>query len=151
MEELIKEWENKAAEFEAACHNEMALPFFKLTYEIKANVYRDCIYGLQLAKAKADSTSEKDLRVCEVIASASESFGELSQSERYNLTDETISKFKNGKMLYRKSALFNRSVQMLVRGVTVYDLIENIIQVTEDTTRSFEQYINRDDRPLTMR
>lgn len=102
-------------------------------------------------EGKADSTSEKDLRVCEVIASASESFEELSQSERYNLTDETISKFKNGKMLYRKSALFNRSVQMLVRGVTVYDLIENIIQVTEDTTRSFEQYINRDDRPLTMR
>jgi len=127
--------------------------------ELAGLIWNNCQNGASISDiidllerdGKSDSTSEKDLRVCEVIASASESFEELSQSERYNLTDETISKFKNGKVLYRKSALFNRSVQMLVRGVTVYDLIENIIQVTEDTTRSFEQYINRDDRPLTMR
>lgn len=69
----------------------------------------------------------------------------MTDLEIYNKTDMIISKFKNGEELYRKSALFNRSVQMLVRGVDVYDLIENLIQVTEDTQKAFEQYIQKND------
>ena len=74
----------------------------------------------------------------------------MTESEFYNKTDEVVSKFKNGKELYQKSALFNRSVQMLVRGVTEYELIEHLIYITEDSTKSFEEYIQRDRRPMMI-
>lgn len=67
----------------------------------------------------------------------------MTSSEIYNKTDEIVSKFKKGKERYKTSALFNRTVQMLVRGADKYEVIEQLITITEDTQKAFEQYIHR--------
>lgn len=72
----------------------------------------------------------------------------MTEQEYYNKTEEILSKFKNGEELYNKSALFNRTVQMIVRGVTEFEVIEQLIQITEDNTKAFEQYIIRATRPI---
>ncbi len=67
----------------------------------------------------------------------------MTQEEYYKKTDEALAKFKNGKDLYQKSALFNRTVQMLVRGVSEYEIIEQLIQTTEDNNKAMEQLLIR--------
>lgn len=71
----------------------------------------------------------------------------MTEQEFYRKTDECIARFKNGKELYRTSPLFNRIVQMLVRDENPYDLIEELIQITDDTQKAFSQYVVRDSRP----
>ena len=65
-------------------------------------------------------------------------------------TDEIIDRFTNGREKYKRSALFNRVVQMMVRGQSPYDMIEYLIQVTEDTQEAFQQFAIRDTRPMIM-
>ena len=67
--------------------------------------------------------------------------------EVYRKTDECIARFKNGKERYRNSATFNRVVQMLVRDVDPYDVIDQLCQMSDDQARAFEQYTLRDGRP----
>lgn len=67
----------------------------------------------------------------------------MTPEENYKKTDEVISKFRNGQDLFRKSPLFNRAVQMLVRDVDPYELIAHLIQVTEDTQKALENQILR--------
>lgn len=71
--------------------------------------------------------------------------------DSYNKTEEIINKFKNGKERYQKSALFNTIVQMLVRGVDEYEIIDDLINVTQDSTNALEQYMYRDTRPMIMK
>ena len=73
----------------------------------------------------------------------------MTPTEEYQKTQEVLNKFLNREK-YRKSALFHQVVQMLVRGVDPYLVIEQLITTTEDTQKAFEQYINRDDRPITF-
>lgn len=70
--------------------------------------------------------------------------------DRYSKTSECIAKFKNGNHRYQQSALFNQVVQMLVRGVDPYDVIDHLVQVNEDTLNAFTQYLHRDTRPMIM-
>lgn len=58
--------------------------------------------------------------------------------------DELISKFPNGKELYISSALFNRAIQTLARGVDVYEVLSQIILICEDTTAAHTEYIKRE-------
>lgn len=67
----------------------------------------------------------------------------MNQQERYAKTTEIISQFKNGKELYQTNALFNRCVQSMVRGATPIEIIEQLITVTDDTSKAFEQFIIR--------
>ncbi len=66
--------------------------------------------------------------------------------EFYRKTDECIARFKNGKERYRNSATFNRVVQMLVRDVDPYEIIDHLCQMSDDQTKAFVQYIYRDNR-----
>lgn len=75
----------------------------------------------------------------------------MDEFEFYKKTDECISKFKNGKERYRKSPTFNRVIQMLVRGVDPFDVIDQLCQVTDDTQKAFEQYVIRDERPIQIK
>ena len=65
-------------------------------------------------------------------------------------TDEVIDRFTNGREKYMRSALFNRVVQMMVRGESTYDIIEHLIQVTEDTQAAFSEFVIRDTRPTVI-
>ena len=65
-------------------------------------------------------------------------------------TDEIIDRFTNGREKYRRSALFNRVVQMMVRGESPYDIIEHLIQVTEDMQAAFSEFAIRDTRPMII-
>lgn len=69
------------------------------------------------------------------------------EQEFYRKTDECIARFKNGKEKYKTSVTFNRVVQMLVRDVDPYEIIEQLCQMSNDQTKAFEQYIHRDTRP----
>lgn len=75
----------------------------------------------------------------------------MERNEMYKKTDECLSLFKNGKRLYMESAMFNRVVQMLVRGESPYAVIEQLVVSVEDTNKAFEQYILRDTRPFLVK
>lgn len=68
----------------------------------------------------------------------------MTNEDLYKKTDECIAKFKNGKERYQQSATFNRVVQMLVRGADTIEIIDQLITITDDTQKAFEQYIFRD-------
>jgi hypothetical protein len=74
----------------------------------------------------------------------------MTHEEFYRKTDECIARFKNGKERYRNSATFNRVVQMLVRDVDPYEIIDHLCQMSDDQIKAFEQYIHRDTRPMVM-
>lgn len=74
----------------------------------------------------------------------------MDRYEHYKKTDEIVAKFKNGKERYRQSATFNRVVQMLVRDADPLEIIDQLITITDDTQKAFEQYIHRDTRPMIM-
>jgi hypothetical protein len=75
----------------------------------------------------------------------------MTENEAFIKTGEILAKFKNSPEKYQKSALFHTIVQMMVRGVTEIEIIEYLIQVTEDTTMAFQNYANRDTRPIGFR
>lgn len=74
----------------------------------------------------------------------------MTQKEFYRKTDECIARFKNGKERYMNSVTFNRVVQMLVRDVDPYEIIDHLCQMSDDQTKAFEQYIYRDTRPMLI-
>jgi hypothetical protein len=72
------------------------------------------------------------------------------KTEEYQKTKELIGKFKNGERLYRESALFNRVIQSMVRGVSELEIIEQLIHITNDTIKAQEFYMIGDTRPMTF-
>ena len=62
--------------------------------------------------------------------------------------DEIINKFNNGRELYKRNALFNRCVQMLVRDENPYDLILRLVHMADDCQNAMKAYIERDTRPI---
>lgn len=75
----------------------------------------------------------------------------MTEQEFYHKTDECVARFKNGKERFKTSATFNQVVQMLVRDVDPYDIIDALCQMSDDQTRAFEQYIYRDTRPMIIK
>ena len=75
----------------------------------------------------------------------------MNQTERYNKITEIISKFKNGEELYRRNAVFNKTVHMMVDGMDIYDVFEQVILSAEQTQIMFEDYIRRDSRPFDIK
>lgn len=71
-------------------------------------------------------------------------------NEHYKKLDDIISKFKNGKELYKTSATFNRVVQMLARDVDPIEIIEQLIVMEIDMTNAFQHHIVMDDRPYKV-
>ena len=71
-----------------------------------------------------------------------------SQNERFMEITKILSKFKNGEELYRRNAMFNQAVQMMVEGMNEFEVLEQVILANERTQRAFEDYINRDARPI---
>lgn len=72
----------------------------------------------------------------------------MNLCERHKKITEIIGKFKNGEELYRRNAVFNKAIQMMVEGMDVYDVFEQVILSAEQTQRAFEDYIYRDTRPI---
>ena len=73
----------------------------------------------------------------------------MEQVDSYRKTDEIVAKFKNGEERYKTSPTFNRVVQMLVRDCDIYEVIDQLITITDDTQKAFEQYVCRDTRPMS--
>lgn len=74
----------------------------------------------------------------------------LTPEEYRQKAEVIVSKFKDGQDRYKKSALFNRVVQSLVRGADPMEMIDQLITITEDTQKAFERYVERDDRPISF-
>ena len=68
--------------------------------------------------------------------------------ERHKKITEVIAKFKNGEELYRRNAVFNKVIQLLVDGMDVYDVLEQVVLTAEQTQKAFEDYMQRDTRPI---
>lgn len=69
----------------------------------------------------------------------------------YLKTSEYITKFKDGEKRYRESPLFNQVIQMLIRDVNPIDIIDQLIQTTENTQKAFEEYMVRDKSPMSYK
>jgi hypothetical protein len=67
----------------------------------------------------------------------------MKAEEYFKKTEECIFKFKNGRERYRQSPTFNVVVQMLVRGIDPYDVIDQLCQSMDDTQEAFKQYMAR--------
>jgi len=74
----------------------------------------------------------------------------MNQNERYQKINELLKKFKNGEDLYRKSPMFNKAIQMMVEGMNEFEVLEQIVLTSEQINRAFEDYINRDTRPVSI-
>lgn len=74
----------------------------------------------------------------------------MTEQDFYKKTDECISRFKNGKERYKNSPTFNMVVQMLVKDVDHYEIIDYLCQTLDNQTEDFEQYINRSTRLVQM-
>ena len=72
----------------------------------------------------------------------------MTDQDFYKKTDEYIAKFQNGKERYHKSPTFNRVIQMFVRGVDVYDVVDQLCHIIDDQSNAFAQYVLRDTRPM---
>lgn len=72
----------------------------------------------------------------------------MNLNERHKKITEILEKFKNGKELYKRNAVFNKAVQMMVDGMDVYDVLEQVILSAEQTQRAFQDYMYRDTRPI---
>lgn len=75
----------------------------------------------------------------------------MKRQEIFLKTNEYITKFKDGEKRYRESPLFNQVIQMLVRDVYPIDIIDQLIQTTENTQKAFEEYMVRDKSPMSCR
>ena len=62
-------------------------------------------------------------------------------SELHRKTNEVLSKFKNGKELYYKSAMFNQIVQCLVRGEDAYVLLEQTCLMHDSCVDALRHHI----------
>lgn len=72
----------------------------------------------------------------------------MDRQEIYNKTMEILKKFPDSEKKYQESALFHQVVQMLVRLDDPYLVIDQLINITEDTQRAFEQYLLKDPKPF---
>lgn len=61
----------------------------------------------------------------------------MNVNERHEKITELLSRFKNGEELYRRSALFNKAIQMMVDGMDEFEVLEQIILLNERTERAF--------------
>jgi len=75
----------------------------------------------------------------------------LTQNERYQKITELLEKFKNGKELYKRNSMFNQAIQMMVEGMNEFEVLELVILANERTSRAFEDYVNRDTRPINIK
>jgi chorismate mutase len=75
----------------------------------------------------------------------------MTDQQRYLKTQEILKNFPNAEERMKQSALFNQVIQMMVRDLTPYQVIDQLITVTEDIQRAFEQYAIRDTRPISMK
>jgi len=64
--------------------------------------------------------------------------------KHYQKTDECIDRFKNGRERYKTSPVFNMVIQMLVRDMDPYEIIDQLCQTNDDQRKAFEQYVMRD-------
>lgn len=72
-----------------------------------------------------------------------------TKEEYYKNLNEVLNNFgEDAQERFAKSALFHRVTEMMVRGVTPYQVITELINVTEDTQKAFERYIITDTRPI---
>ena len=74
----------------------------------------------------------------------------MNSNERYHKITDLLSKFKNGEEMYKRSALFNRCIQMMVDGATPFETLEQMVLINERTQKAFEDYMNRDTHPVSF-
>ena len=74
----------------------------------------------------------------------------MNTQERYLKTTELLKKFKNGEELYRNNPMFHQSIQMLISGMSEYEVMEQLIISADRIQKAFEDYMMRDTRPVTI-
>lgn len=74
----------------------------------------------------------------------------MNYNERHQKITEILSKFKNGEKLYQTNAMFNQSVQMMVEGMSPFEVLEHVIVANGRTQQAFEDYVCRDTRPISL-
>lgn len=61
--------------------------------------------------------------------------------EHYKNREELIPKFKDGDKRYLESALFNKVVQMLIRGADPILIIDQLVEMNDETQKKFQEYM----------
>lgn len=64
----------------------------------------------------------------------------MTQDE-YNKTRDILAEFPNSDERYKKSALFHKVVQILVREDNPYKVIDQLVTAMDDLQKAFEYYM----------
>lgn len=64
----------------------------------------------------------------------------MSQTPRHQQIDELLLKFKDGQFRYKESALFHKVIDSLQHGSSFYDIIDQLIQITENNQKLLEEH-----------
>lgn len=75
----------------------------------------------------------------------------MTNIEFHEKTKEIISRFKDGERLFNDSALFNRVVQLLVRDVDIYHLLEQVIQNHEETMTAYTDCLLNSNQTIILK
>lgn len=60
--------------------------------------------------------------------------------EVYNMNlDSLLAKFKNGPERFKKNALFNKVIQMLIRDADVYVMLDQVLTIQETSQKNYEK------------
>lgn len=67
----------------------------------------------------------------------------MNEHDRYQKTEDIISKFENGLDRFKLSPLFNTTIQMLVDDVDPLKVIDHLINVAEHSQNALLQQLMR--------
>jgi len=65
----------------------------------------------------------------------------MNANERYLKITKLLKKFENGEKLYKESPMFYQCIQMMIEGVDVYEILEQIIQAYEWTQKAVARHL----------
>lgn len=60
---------------------------------------------------------------------------------RYEQIEELLEEFSDGEYLYKTSPVFNQVIQMLIRNVHPYRVIENLCDMNDEIQKSFQDHL----------
>ena len=72
------------------------------------------------------------------------------EMKMYHKTTDMIKRFENGEKRYRQSALFHTIIQTLVRCDDPYVVIDQLINVVEDTQNAMSELHKRASFPIII-
>lgn len=92
-------------------------------------------YGLDFGKEES--------KTVEQIITSKLGVPSYTQGEEQKSLTSILSRFKNGEERFRTDPLFNQIIQQLLRGKSPLELIDDLLEISEERIKLLENYIRK--------